>query len=105
MIRTYTRVSRAAANLALLAFLLVLFVSGRDGDLVVALAALAIAGAAIVCYGYFIASQRCSNCKESVVVPWSASEPAMLFFAFVTPLRVPLRCPHCGAQTPFTHVQ
>jgi hypothetical protein len=102
VVRTYTRLSRAAANVAVLAILGALLVVGRHGGLAVAIAGLAVAGAAIVCYGRFIASQHCSKCRESVVVPWSSYDPAIVFFAVVTPLRVPLRCPHCGARTPFS---
>lgn len=99
--RMYTRASRAAANLLLLAFLAVLLFEARDAGLGTALIALAIAAPAILCYGFFIASQHCARCKESVVGPWSAYEPVVAFFAVVTPLRVPLYCPHCGARTPF----
>lgn len=101
MRRTYTRTSRAAANVALLAFLGMLYFNTRDGGLAVALLALAAAGPAIFYYGYFIASQRCENCREPIVGPYSSYEPVMNFFAVVTPFRVPLRCPNCDAMTPW----
>jgi hypothetical protein len=66
----------------------------------IALMALAIAAPAIVYYGFFIASQHCLRCKESIVVPPSSYYPVAVFFAVVTPLRVPFSCPHCGAPTP-----
>ena len=97
--RTYTRTSRAAANLLLLLFVALVYVVGRDSDLAAALIALVIAGAAIFYYGYFISSQHCAVCSESIVVPYSSYEPTMVFLALVAPFRVPLRCPHCGAST------
>jgi hypothetical protein len=99
MMRTYTRASRAAANLLLLAFLAVLLWNARNAGLGTTLIALAIAAAGIVYYGFFIASQHCPKCKESVVVPWSSYYA--LFFAVVMPFRVPFYCPHCAALTPF----
>jgi hypothetical protein len=102
VIRTYSRKSRAIANGLLLVFLALVYLNGRDGDLGTALLALGIAGTAIVYYGYFIASQRCSNCRESIVVPYSSYEPTIIFFAVITPFRVPVRCPHCGAMTHWT---
>ena len=102
MDRTYTRRSRAAANVLLLVFLERLYLNAYDGGLGVALIALAIAGPAIFYYGYFIASQNCANCRESMVMPYSSAEPGMTFFALVTPLLIPLRCPHCNAVTPWT---
>jgi hypothetical protein len=101
MERTYTRTSRAAANVLLLVFLGVIYFNARGGGFSVALIALVVAAPAIVYYGYFIASQRCAKCRESVVVPYSSYDPVMGFFAVVTPFRVPLRCPHCDAQTPW----
>jgi hypothetical protein len=102
MKRTYTRRSRAAANVLLLVFLGLLYLNACNGGLGVALIALAVAGPAIFYYGYFIASQHCANCWESIVVPYSSYEPVMFFFAVVTPFRVPLQCPHCNAVTPWT---
>ena len=102
MKRIYTRRSRATANMILLVFLGLLYLNAYDGGLGVALIALAIAGPAIFYYGYFIASQHCANCWESMLVPYSTSEPGMTFFALITPLRIPLRCPHCNAVTPWT---
>jgi hypothetical protein len=102
MKRTYTRRSRAAANVLLLVFLGLLYLNASDGGLGVALTGLAITGPAIFYYGYFIASQQCANCRESIVVPYSSYEPVMVLFAVVTPFRVPLQCPHCNALTPWT---
>ena len=83
----------------LLLFLALVYFNARDDGLAVALVALGISGAAILYYGYFVASQHCAICKESVVVPYSSYEPTMVFFALVTPFRVPLRCPQCNALT------
>ena len=102
MKRIYTRRSRAAANVLLLVFLGLLYLNANDGGLGAAWVALAAAGPAIFYYGYFIASQHCTNCRESMVLPYSSAEPGMTLFALATPLRIPLKCPHCNAVTPWT---
>lgn len=99
--RTYTRRARIAANLLLLVFLALLYCNARGGGLAVAVLALAVSGPAVVYYGYFIASQLCVRCGQSIVVPWSSYQPEMALFAVATPLRVPLQCPHCNTKTPW----
>lgn len=105
MTRTYTRAARATANVLLLAFLGMLYASARGSGLVGALIALLIAAPALVCYGYYVASQHCARCRESI---FGGDDPHGVlgeYIAFITPLRVPLQCPHCRALTPWTLVR
>jgi hypothetical protein len=92
----YTRKSRVIANVALLALLGLVLRFAIDQTFSVIVFLMLLIALGIVYYGYFLASQTCGKCRESIVdlssVPWHVA----YFFA---PFHVPLRCPHCRTVT------
>ena len=91
--RIYSRLSRAAANIALSATVF-FTLSGGEGVADGLLSACLLVGSILV-YGYFIASQHCEHCTESFIA--TTSNPRWLLLqVIVLPFVVPFRCPHCG---------
>ena len=98
MSRTFSRHSRAFANVLLLFVLITAGGWSESSDYLVVLLGVLGAAAAIVLYGYYIASQCCHECSVSIAVEHIRVIDIRLYFV-LAPLHIPLTCPHCGTRT------
>jgi len=92
--RIYRRTSRAIANAGLIGLCAALLTCTNASSTVAVAIAAALGAAGFLCYGFFIASQHCSQCGASFVkLPENHfARSSWLTFG---PLYVPFSCPSC----------
>ena len=96
--RIYTRKSRALANVFVfvLVWLVFMFANNQTTSTIVIVMLFVAPG--IICYGYFLSSQVCVRCGNSIF-DLSGTYVLWRIVALFAPLHVPFKCPHYGAAT------